>query len=88
MSHEEHKEKRSKRIGQKIRHMIRQFKIHRALANDDRYEDLKEAHRYHKISGATCGNSNCMMCGNPRKFFKQRTIQEERFIQTEKWVTE
>jgi len=45
-------------------------------------------HRLSKIHATTCGDSNCAMCGNPRKFFKERTIQEKRFDQTKKWKDE
>lgn len=38
-------------------------------------------HRLSKIHATTCGDPNCAMCGNPRKFFKERTIQERRFDQ-------
>jgi hypothetical protein len=35
-------------------------------------------HRLAKTHATTCGDSNCAMCGNPRKFFKEKTIQEQR----------
>jgi hypothetical protein len=42
-------------------------------------------HRLAKIHATTCGDSNCAMCGNPRKFFGEKTIQEQRLFQdTEK----
>ena len=42
-------------------------------------------HRLAKVHAATCGDSNCVMCGNPRKFFGEKTIQEQRLFQdTEK----
>jgi hypothetical protein len=28
-----------------------------------------------------CGNPNCVMCGNPRKVFKEPTQQEKRLFQ-------
>jgi hypothetical protein len=28
-----------------------------------------------------CGNPNCVMCANPRKVFKEKTIQEKRLEQ-------
>lgn len=39
------------------------------------------AHRLAKTHATTCGDSNCAMCGNPRKFFKEKTIQEQRHEQ-------
>lgn len=38
-------------------------------------------HRLAKIHATTCGDSNCVMCGNPRKFWGERTIQEQRLFQ-------
>jgi hypothetical protein len=43
---------------------------------------VENPHAYAKRSATTCGDSNCVMCGNPRKFFKEKTIQEKRFEQT------
>lgn len=82
MSHEESKVKHSKRIQQKFNHILRQLGIRKAHKFEtNRYNDMQEAHRYHKVSGVTCGNSNCVMCGNPRKFWNEKTIQEKRFEQ-------
>jgi hypothetical protein len=33
-----------------------------------------------------CGQPGCLLCGNPRKAFEQKTIQELKFEQTEKWI--
>jgi hypothetical protein len=38
-------------------------------------------HRLSKIHATTCGNPDCAMCGNPRKFFKEPTVQEKRLFQ-------
>ena len=38
-------------------------------------------HRLAKIHATTCGDSNCVMCGNPRKFFGEPTVQEKRLFQ-------
>ena len=82
MSTEQDKLKHSRRLQQDEVHIAKQLKIAKAhgfpVKND-------EAHRLHKLSGTTCGDSNCVMCGNPRKFFKEPTMQEKKFIQTEKW---
>lgn len=42
---------------------------------------LKEPHRYHKQHAVNCGNPSCFTCANPRKIFKERTVQEQRFYQ-------
>ena len=39
---------------------------------------LANPHKYAKTSLFHCGNSSCFMCGNPRKVFKERTMQEKR----------
>jgi hypothetical protein len=76
MSNEVEREQHSKRLHQKERHVARQMAIRKAykLPSD-------QAHKYHKVSGLTCGSSNCVMCGNPRKFFGELTIQERKFHQ-------
>ena len=77
--------KHSRRIHQKHNHVDRQVKIAKAYHIDG--VDI-EPHRLHKKSVVTCGNSNCVMCMNPRKAFKQKTVQEKSFEQTSKWMDE
>ncbi len=43
--------------------------------------DKKSPHIYHKMHAYNCGDPKCYMCGNPRKFFKEKTIQEKKFEQ-------
>lgn len=45
--------------------------------------DKKKNHRMAKTHPFTCGDSNCAMCGNPRKFYNEPTIQERRAFQEE-----
>jgi len=40
-----------------------------------------QPHRYAKMHSLNCGDPDCVMCGNPRKFFKERTLQEKKFIE-------
>lgn len=47
-----------------------------------------QPHRLHKYACMNCGNSNCVMCGNPRKFQHERTIQEQSFRQDKLWSDE
>jgi hypothetical protein len=77
---------RGRRIQQKHRHIARQMAIRKAHAFNFGgpgvvVGDSNNPHRYHKVSGMTCGNSNCFACGNPRKFFDERTVQEQREMQ-------
>ncbi len=80
MSDSDQKEKRSKRLQQEENAIRRQAKIGRAH-NGLSPKEEKEPHRFAKSHALNCGDPNCMMCGNPRKFFKERTIQEKSFDQ-------
>lgn len=85
MSNETAKSARGRRLLQKNRHIARQVSIRKAHAfssyGTPAIPKTESPHRYHKKSGTTCGDSNCAMCGNPRKFFKEPTLQEKRFNQ-------
>ena len=82
MSTQEDKDKHSKRLHKNDAYMEKQYKIAKSH-NNGISED--EKHRLCKRSAMTCGDSNCAMCGNPRKFFSELTVQEKKFIQTERW---
>jgi hypothetical protein len=81
MSNEIVKEKRSKRLHQDEVHVKKQVGIAKAhgLTNNDKA--IKEPHRLAKHHAMDCGRPGCMMCGNPRKTFKELTIQEKAFYQ-------
>ena len=80
MSKEEDKVTHSKRIHNTETKIKKQVKIAKAAG-----QDVKEPHKFAKHHALDCGNPGCMMCGNPRKLWRKRTIQEEKFIQTEGW---
>lgn len=80
---EEAKIKHSKRIHQKENHIKKQTKIAKAYGID-----VKEPHKFAKQCVMNCGNPNCVMCGNPRKVFKDKTIKEKSFEQTQMWQQE
>jgi hypothetical protein len=42
---------------------------------------ILDAHRFDKRHAMNCGDPQCHMCGNPRKFFKEPTFQEKRLFQ-------
>lgn len=77
--------KHSKRIHRKVAHIERQVGIRKAHSfpnyGTPGVSAHESPHRYHKVSGVTCGSSTCAMCGNPRKFFDERTMQEQRQMQ-------
>ena len=49
------------------------------LSNGKGKDKGNSNHRFHKKNALNCGDSNCVMCGNPRKFFNEKTISERRF---------
>jgi calcineurin-like phosphoesterase family protein len=77
--------KHSRRMHRKLAYIDRQMGIRKVIfGNRDPGNTLikdEVPHRYHKLSGMTCGSSRCIMCGNPRKFFDERTMQEQRAMQ-------
>lgn len=86
------KDKRNKRFMQKRRHIDRQLKLRKQyMDHQDREMIDLEPHRYHKVKSLNCGDPNCIMCGNPRKFWNDVTIQEKSFnemadIETEELI--
>ena len=78
MSNSDDKSKRSRRIQQDDRAIQRQVTIAKTVGLP-----VVEAHRYIKKRAMDCGNPECPVCGNPRKLYKQKTIQERRQEQNE-----
>jgi hypothetical protein len=76
MSTEDDKFKHSKRLLKDENAVKKQTKIAKAHGFP-----LKKAHSFSKTHAMTCGDSNCVMCGNPRKFFNEPTQQEKRLFQ-------
>jgi len=81
MSDHEGKKKRAKRLFQKKIKIEKQYKIAKEYHRGEKWRTIDQPHRMHKMHALNCGDPNCVMCGNPRKFFKERTIQEKRFDQ-------
>ena len=81
MSDEYSKINHSKRIHQKETTIQKQTKIAKAHG-----ADVKEPHRFVKHHAMDCGQPGCILCSNPRKIWKEKTIQEKRFDQTTKWT--
>ena len=81
MSNEEQKYKHSTRMARGEAASRRQLQIARqnGLIKD---KSNDEAHRYNKHHAMDCGNSECGLCGNPRKIHKEKTVQEKSFEQT------
>jgi hypothetical protein len=83
MSHELDKEQHSKRIYQKETTIKRNVKLAKEYGIP-----VKQPHKLHKKSPFSCGNSDCVMCMNPRKSFGEKTMQERKFDQTANLVDE
>ena len=82
MSTENDKFKHSKRLAKDKNAIERQTKIAKKHGNTG------PTHAYAKTHAMTCGDSNCVMCGNPRKFFGELTVQEKRLFQDLEKVTD
>ena len=78
MSTEYDKIKHSKRIHANEIAVKKQVKIAKSHGIE-----VKEPHKLAKHHATNCGQPNCIMCGNPRKVWKEETIQEKRFKQIE-----
>ena len=83
MSTEEDKFKKSKRILKDENAIRKQLKIAKA-----HNAPVESPHQFAKHHAMNCGNPNCVMCGNPRKMWNEKTIKEKRFEQTEKYKEE
>lgn len=68
--------KHSKRLQQKQNHIIKETKIAKS-----HNVPVTDPHRLAKKSPMNCGNPKCHMCANPRKSFKEMTIQERKHYQ-------
>jgi hypothetical protein len=76
MSNQTERQKHSKRIDKQESAIKRQVKIAKVHG-----QPVPEPHRLAKHHAMDCGRPGCMLCGNPRKIFKELTIQERRFDQ-------
>ena len=76
MSTEQEKFKHSKRLLKDENAVKKQTKIARAAGMD-----ISTPHKFAKKHALNCGNSGCVLCGNPRKTFNELTPQEKRLFQ-------
>jgi hypothetical protein len=67
----------SKRIHSKKTAIKRQVRIAKSHG-----VNVVEPHKYAKHHAMDCGQPNCVMCGNPRKIWKEKTFQEKKFDET------
>ncbi len=83
MSTEQDKFKHSKRLLKDENAIKKQTKIAKQHGSN-----VEEPHRFAKHHAMNCGDPNCVMCGNPRKTFKELTLQEKRLYQDTEKVTD
>ena len=69
--------KKAKRLHRTANAIKKQIRIAKNTWNAEHL--LKQPHRFAKRHALDCGNPECIMCGNPRKVWKEKTIQEKRF---------
>ena len=86
MSNEEDKFHHSKRLLRDEAAIKKQLKIAKAYKHATGWIAGQPQHKYAKVHSMNCGRPTCVMCGNPRKFFKSKkkealTIQEQRQMQ-------
>ena len=70
------KDRRQDRFLQKTRHIQRQVRIAKSC---DMTTVLEQPHRLHKKAAMDCGNPRCFVCGNSRRTFGHKTLQETKF---------
>jgi hypothetical protein len=80
MSNSNDKFKNSRRRQKDENAVHKQVKIAKSKAGPDG-KDVKQPHRLAKKHAMDCGNPKCVLCGNPRKIFKQLTQQEKSLFQ-------
>ena len=81
MSNEQAKFLNSRRRHKNDVAIARQVRIAKSHGLGFHDKAIKEPHRMAKHHAMDCGQPGCMLCGNPRKTFKERTAQEKRMYQ-------
>jgi hypothetical protein len=71
MSTDQDRIKHSRRMSKTRAATLKQVRIARAHGIT-----VKEYHRYAKHHALNCGRAHCMLCSNPRRTWKQKTLQE------------
>ena len=84
MSDESDKIRHSERLHQKATKIKRQLQLaknygyHKLSSAMSKMPFMTQPHRSHKTKIFNCGDPKCYMCGNPRKFFGEETLQEKK----------
>jgi serine/threonine protein phosphatase PrpC len=87
MSDELDKLRHSERLHQKETKIKKQMQLaknygyHKLSSTMSKLPFMQQPHRHHKTKIFNCGDPKCYMCGNPRKFFGEETMQEKKHKQ-------
>jgi hypothetical protein len=76
MSNENNKYRSSRRRQRDENAVKRQTRIAQS-----RGMPVNEPHKFAKRHAMDCGQPGCLLCGNPRKLFKELSVQEKRMMQ-------
>lgn len=79
MSDENDKFKHSKRLHNDETAIQKQIRIAKDyyMHKNRKWKYIDQPHRNHKKHILNCGDPRCYMCANPRKVFKEETMQEK-----------
>ena len=83
MSNEEDKFRNSRRRFSDETKIQRQVDIAKnySMHQGGKWKYIEQPHRDHKTHILNCGDPKCYMCMNPRRAFKEETIQERKHKQ-------
>lgn len=82
---EREKELHARRLQQKQNYVKRQTKLAKTYNIS---VPPGQEHRLQDHAALGCSNPKCIFCSNPRKLWKELTIQEKRFYQDKIWEEE
>ena len=74
--------RKSRRIARTNAAIKRQQRLAKTAGVHKLHED--QPHRYAKVHSLDCGTPRCFICGNPRSIWKQKTLQEKKFLEGHK----
>jgi hypothetical protein len=88
MSNEEDKFRNSRRRHKDDTKIQRQVDIAKAYSmhQKGKWKYIEQPHRNHKKAILNCGDPKCYMCMNPRRAFKEETMQERKHKQEKFYV--
>ena len=90
MSTAEDKFHHSKRLHKDEVAIERQVRIAKDyyMHQDRKWKYIEQPHRNHKKHILNCGDPKCYMCGNPRKWFNEESMQERKHKQDKFYLDE